>query len=417
MKALFITPQSPFPPDKGTSLRNFNLLRGMTPAHEIHLLTFIEPGQQIASDSPLRSLCQSVHEVPAPPGRSKFQRLISTLLDPLPDMALRLRSREFSDKLAWLLDRERFDLVQVEGIEMAPYMDLILGGSRPPPVVIFDEHNAEYLLQRRAFENDLRSVIKWPGAFYSLVQWRKLRSYERQACRKASAVTAVSADDKKTILSLDPALQVAVVSNGIDCEFFQPIGQVDDQASPEAPGADPSLVFIGTMDYRPNVDAMIWFCKEVFPLVLRELPRARLQIVGRHPTKSLREAAGRNVDIVGGVEDVRPYMHRASVYVVPMRIGGGVRFKVLEAMACGVPVVSTRMGAEGIDVVDGEHLLLAELPSDYAARVVRLVKDRDLARTLAAKARKRSTSLYDWRIIAPRLEAVWRQQAREGSAR
>ncbi|MDO8670544.1 MAG: glycosyltransferase, partial [Dehalococcoidia bacterium] len=307
--------------------------------------------------------------------------------------------------------------VQVEGIEMAPYMDIILGGSRPPPAVIFDEHNAEYLLQRRALENDLRSLAKWPGAFYSLAQWRKLRSYERQACRKASAVTAVSAADRKAILSLDPSLQVAVVSNGIDCEFFQPGDQSQDETGPEAPAADPSLVFIGTMDFRPNVDAMVWFCKEVFPLVLRELPRARLQIVGRHPTKALREAAGRNVEIVGGVEDVRPYMYRAAVYVVPMRIGGGVRFKVLEAMACGVPVVSTRMGAEGIDVVDGEHLLLAELPSDFAARVVRLVKDRDLAMTLAAKARKRSISLYDWRIIAPRLEAVWRQQRREGSAR
>ncbi|MBI2863227.1 MAG: glycosyltransferase [Chloroflexi bacterium] len=422
MKALFLTPQFPYPPNKGTSLRNYNLIRHMATRHDIHLLTFVEDREQTTGDNPMQSLCTAIHAVLAPPKRSRLGRLHSTLLSSLPDMALRLRSTAFSQRLGLLLERDTFDIVMVEGIEMAPYIDVVLGASRRPAAIIFDEHNAEYLLQRRAFTTDLRSMAKWPAAFYSLVQWQKLRPYERRACQQATAMAAVSESDRKAILSLDPALKVMVVSNGIDVDFFQAGGKSDGRPIHAVPpvGASfrrrtPLLVFVGTMDYRPNVDAMVWFCREVLPLVRREIPAAQLQIVGRNPTAAVRKAAGENVEIVGGVDDVRPYICGADVYVVPMRIGGGVRFKVLEAMACGVPVVSTGMGAEGIEVVDGEHLLLAEESADFAAKVLRLLGDKPLARALTEKARERAISLYDWRLIAPKLEELWQKCAREGA--
>ncbi len=396
MRLLFLTPQLPFPPHKGTSLRNLNLIKGLAPHHEVHLLSFVQGGGELAVAGPLSELCASIQTVAAPQ-RSLLQRLSTLAFSPLPDVALRLASPLFAEKLEASLARMKFDAVQVEGLEMAQYYPATAASF---PAVILDEHNAEYVLQRRAFEVDSRAPRRWLGAAYSLVQWLKLKNYERNACRRATAVAAVSEADRRALLQLDPGLDITVVPNGVDTEYFRrrPLAQGKDSESA------PTLAFTGTMDFRPNVDAMTWFCHEVLPQIHRRLPRTHLVVVGQSPARGVRELASPFVTVTGAVEDVRPHLEKATAYVVPMRMGGGVRLKVLEAMAAGIPVVSTRAGAEGIAVEDGENLLLADKAADFAAKVVDVLTNVSLARHLATQGRKLVEDQYDWRLITPKLE-------------
>jgi glycosyltransferase involved in cell wall biosynthesis len=274
------------------------------------------------------------------------------------------------------------------------------------PAIVLDEFNAEYTLQRRAFQADLVSLSRWVGAAYSLLQWWKLRRYEAIICRQAHAVLAVSSEDKQALLALHPALPIVVVPNGVDMEVYQPAQRIEGGEHASS-AVGPTLLFTGTMDFRPNVDAVQWFCREVLPKIWRRAPGARLLIVGRDPTPEVQALAQEGVVVTGQVEDDRPYFGQASVYVVPMRFGGGVRLKVLQAMASGVPVVSTPMGVQGISAVPGRHFLLATSPEEFAARVVELLEDPLLRARLAQEARLLVEQLYDWRVQAPKLEEVY----------
>ncbi|MFH1486108.1 MAG: glycosyltransferase [Chloroflexota bacterium] len=397
MRILFLTPQLPYPPHKGTSLRNLHLIKGLAASHEVHLLTFAEGGASLALPGQLKELCSSV-QVVAAPKRSLLKRLASLLCSPYPDMASRLVSLEFASKLRDALRLLAPEAIQVEGLEMARYY-LDMPPSAESPAVVLDEHNAEYVLQKRAFEVERRMLPRWFAALYSLIQWQKLERYERIACRRATAVITVSDEDRQALLRMNPGLDATVVPNGVDTTYFLPWPAKRREGS--------TLLFTGTMDFRPNVDAAVWFVDEVFPLVRRDVPQARLLIVGGSPTRKVKALGSASVEVTGFVEDVRPYMAEAAVYVIPIRIGGGVRFKALEAMASGLPVVSTTMGVEGISVRVGDDLLLADDASSFASAVVRLLRDPELGQQMASRARRLIEQQYDWNAIMPRLDELY----------
>ncbi|MGC8839804.1 MAG: glycosyltransferase, partial [Anaerolineae bacterium] len=282
---------------------------------------------------------------------------------------LRLESPLFRQRLAERLAVQPFDAVHIEGIEMAPFLG-VLERARPRSLIIFDDFNCEFLLQKRAFLTDLRHPARWHGALYSLAQWRRLRRYEAEICRRADGVIAVSEADALALRALVPGLRLTVVPNGVDVSAYDP--QI-----PPAPGmAENALVFTGKMDFRPNVDAVLWFAEEVLPRVRERVPDVRFWVVGQRPHPRL--AALRKdpvITLTGSVEDTRPYIAGAAVYVAPLRIGGGTRLKLLEAMAMARAVVATRLGAEGYEVRDGRELLLADDAETFAAAVVSLLRD------------------------------------------
>ncbi len=400
MKILFLTPQAPYPPHKGTALRNWGLIAGLALRHQVSLLSFQTSGQELQPAPPLIAACARVETVPQP-ARTLRDRLRDMLTTRQPDMALRLASKQYSQRLADWLVREPFDVVHVEGIELAPYLNIV-EAARPRPFVVFDDHNCEYLLQQRTCLTDLRAPTRWFGAAYSFVQWRRLRRYEAQVCRRADRVLAVSAADAAALRKLVPGLDVTIVPNGIDTQTYTP--------APSYPHA-PTLVFTGTMDFRPNVDAVLWFARKVLPRVRAEVPEARFVVVGQRPHRRLDGLRGDPaVTLTGWVEDVRPYIAGAAVYVAPLRMGGGTRLKLLEAMAMGRPVVATRLGAEGYPVTDGRELLLADTPADFAAAVVALLRapEQEGRRAeLGQIARSFVEQRYDWRVIVPRVEAIY----------
>ena len=406
MNVLFLTPQLPYPPEKGTALRNWGLVSGLAARHEITVLSFVDPGQSPEPAGPLSAVCRV--EAIEPPARTLRDRLRNMLTTRQPDMALRLASEAYARRLADWLAQERFDVVHVEGIEMAPYLDVIGEGAPSRPLVIFDDHNCEYLLQQRVFLTDLRIPSRWPGAAYSFVQWQRLRRYEARVCRRADRVLAVSEADAAALHKLVPDLEVTVIPNGIDTQIYHP--EISGLPTPDSQLLTPNstLVFTGTMDFRPNVDAVLWFAREVLPRVRAAVPEVRLVVVGQRPHRRLdvlRDDPA--VTLTGWVADTRPHIAQAAVYVAPLRMGGGTRLKLLEAMAMGKPVVATRLGAEGFPVTDGRELLLADTPAEFAEAVVDLLGAPERRAGLGQACRAFVEERYDWRVIVPQVEAIY----------
>jgi sugar transferase (PEP-CTERM/EpsH1 system associated) len=399
-RILFLTPQLPYPPEQGTAIRNYNLIAQVAQRHDVALLSFVEPGSA-PDPGPLADLCRPLVTVPAPQ-RTLPARLRTLILTGQPDMALRLWSEPFADALRRLLEEGRYDVVQVEGIELAPY-GLALQewlGERAPRVV-FDDHNCEYVLQCRAFETDLRRPRRWPQAAYSLAQWRRLLRYERHVCALADGLACVSEADAAAIRALSPALRPVVVPNGVDVDRYHP-------SLPDSlPLEHPAIVFTGKMDFRPNIDAIAWFYDQVWPAI-RAASAARLYIVGKSPHPSLaRLAADPRVTVTGYVADILPYFGGADVYIVPLRIGGGTRLKVLEAMSAGLPLVSTTVGAEGIALQSGRDAVYADDAAAFSQAVLRLLGDPALRAEMGLAARGYVVAHYDWRAIAPLLEPLY----------
>ncbi|NLX35939.1 MAG: glycosyltransferase [Chloroflexi bacterium] len=399
-RVLFLTPQLPYPPEQGTALRNYNLIAQVARSHTVGLLSFTQRLPSSAELEHLQGFCDLIMTVPAP-ARTLLDRLKTLVCSREPDLAWRLRSSAFAEALVALVIEWQPDVVQVEGIELGRYASLMRTHFGQRPAIVFDDHNAEYLLQRRAARTDLRQPHRWGKAVYSLVQARRLRRFEAQRCRQADAVLAVSPDDAEAIAAIAPDVDVRVIPNGVDTGRYRP-GLAD-----TLPLRHPAVVFTGKMDFRPNIDAVVWFVERVWPQVHAIQPDAMFYIVGKAPTGAVRALSGHSgVCVTGYVEDILPYFGGADLYVVPLRVGGGTRLKVLEAMAAGLPLVSTTLGAEGIGARNGRDLLLADDPVAFAEAVLRLLADRRQAVELGRAARAFVERHYDWSAITPPLSEL-----------
>ena len=395
-RILLLTPQWPYPPQQGTSLRNYHLLRALALRHEVTLLSFAE-SDQAAEAQPLAALARLLPPV-AVPARSTARRLSQLVTTRQPDMALRLHSEPFAAALAAALRRERYDAVQIEGIELAWVLPIVRAAG---PRVVLDCHNAETELQRRAAAEDRRRPARWPAAAYSAVQTGRLQRFEGQALRAADAVIAVSEEDRRQLQRLAGAeRRIHCIPNAIAVDDYDWRGPIPAEARFD-------LVFTGKMDYRPNVDGVLWFAEAVWPLLRRGRPAATWAIVGQRPharLEALRDAPG--ITLTGRVAQVQPYLAGAGVYVLPLRIGSGTRLKLIESLAAGCAVVSTTVGAEGFPVTDGQELLLADTPEAFAAAVLALLDDPPRRAALGARAQAFAAG-YDWRRIAPLLDRVY----------
>lgn len=409
---LMLTPQVPYPPRQGTALRNWGILRGLAAQHHVSLLTFAAPDQEMTAPAPLADIVERVAIVPQPT-RTTRDRLRDLLTSPRPDLSLRLESPAFRQQMQDWLAAYPFDWLQVEGLEMAPYLDLLPPRAPSPsispsispspspsprlPSVVFDAHNCEYMLQKRAGSADFRRLRRWPAALYSAVQWRRLRRFEAAVCRYADLVVAVSEADAQALQRVVPTLDPLVIPNGITVTEYAAFTEKADLHQP-------AFVFTGTMDFRPNVDGILWFAAEVWPSIRSILPDAHCYIVGRHPHRrldTLREMPG--IVITGSVPDTRPYINAAAVYIVPLLVGGGTRLKLLEATSMGKAIVSTTLGAEGFAHPE-TAMTLADTPSVFADACIYLAQNAAARANLEERARAYAHA-YDWDVLLPPLLA------------
>ncbi|MBA3942968.1 MAG: glycosyltransferase [Herpetosiphonaceae bacterium] len=406
MKVAILAPYPPYPPRGGGQQRMYQIIRQLASRHMLHLITFTPDDRATVALEALQPFCR-ITTVPAP-SRTRLQRLGTTLLSARPDMLWRGHAPLFAETLQLVLQTERYDVVQAESIEMTQYAPHAAAGG---PLWVYDAWNVEYTIQQRAFLMDLHRPKWWLRAGYSLLQWFKLRRYEQRLHRSFAGTFVVSQGDQTLLQQLDPQLATTIVANGVDTGYFCP---------QPATVPVPTILFTGTLDYRPNVDAIQWFAATVWPHILRQSPSARLRIVGRNPGIEVHELASQaGIEIWGDVVDVRPFFNAASVYVVPMRIGGGVRLKVLEAFAQDVPVVATALGVEGIaGLQQGVQAVVANESAPFADAVVQLLRNKNQATTLTRAARALVLQRYDWSALIPRMEDSWMEwQAKRGSAK
>ncbi len=390
MRILMVTTSPPYPATSGGALRAFGILKGLVLAgHEVSLFTLADAPLNPA----LTTLCAHTFSQPVP-RRTRIQRLRTLLLSGDADIAHRLYSKRAADALAQVLHEHTYDIVQYEGIEAGCYLPI---GKRAAPHShhVFDTFNAEAQLQHTIYTIERAQPRRLPMAVYSWLQSRRIARYEGMLCRLADAVCAVSEEDAALLAPYRDDRRIHIVPSGIWVDSYQ-------DGMPTAL-QQPALVFTGKMDYRPNVDAVQWFCDAILP----KLEGAHLYIVGQQPAASVQALAGARVIVTGSVPSVLPFLYGAQVYVAPLRMGSGTRLKLLEAMACGCAIVATTLAAAGLTQEADSALVIADDADGFAAAVRALLVDPDRRAALGEAARACVRQRFDWSVIVPRLLAVY----------
>lgn len=395
LRVLVVSPSFPYPPTWGFAKRVFHLADQLALHHRVTFVSYLAP-----DDDPraVQEFAGRIHEyvgVPRPTRsvRAKRVRQALSLLSRAPFHAAALKDADLQRAIDALLAREEFDLIQVESSQ--------LGWLRLPPgvPVVVDEHNIESELLGRMGESESSLARR----AYNRREYRRYRRFEQRVWSSAAACATTSQRDAEAISAVLPDRAVKVVPNGVDVEEFNRSG---------VPIKPSSLVFTGLLDYRPNEDGIRWFLKDVFPRVRAARPEAHITVVGRGPDELLDALRGPGVTVTGWVPEVRSYMETAAVVVVPLRMGGGTRLKVVEAMSMSKGIVSTSLGAEGLEVVSGTHLLLADDPLAFADAVVALLDDPERAAALGTCARGLAVQRYSWATAAASLEELLHRVSR-----
>ena len=387
MKILWVKAGGLVPPDTGGKIRSYNILRQLAKHHEVTFFSFYAAHDNDVH-AELSQIFQRVILSPLnlPPAKSAGELL---------DYAVHLFSCEpynltkycrpvIRKKLRALLQEEIFDVILCDFLVAAG----IIPWDWPCPKVLFT-HNVEAVIWRRHYEvarNPLWKALSWH-------EWKRMKAAERRYLQKADHVLAVSENDREAFARFLDLRKLTVTPTGADTEFFMP------SAEKEIPN---SLVFTGSMDWLPNEDGIFYFANKIFPLILAKAPDASLCVVGRKPSQRLQDLAARvpNIQLTGWVEDVRPYLAQCAVYIVPLRIGGGTRLKIFEAMSMAKAVVSTSIGAEGLPVKNGEHLLIADDPASFAESTLRLLRNASQRAQFGQAARHLVEEHYSWATVS-----------------
>jgi sugar transferase (PEP-CTERM/EpsH1 system associated) len=399
MRILWVKAGGLVPPDTGGKIRSYNILRQLAERHAITFFSFYSAHDNDIHEQ-LGQIFQRVIQVPldlpGPKGFAEFVDYVACFFSREPYSLTKYCRPLVRKRLRDLLQKETYDVIVCDFLVTAG----VIPWESPCPKVLFS-HNVEAVIWKRHYEiarNPLWKILSW-------YEWKRMDAAERRYLRKADRVVTVSENDRQAFARFMDPQKLSVMETGTDTEFFQPSGE------DELPN---SLVFTGSMDWLPNEDGIIYFVNEIFPLILRKAPDATLCVVGRNPSRRLQELVSRvaNVQLTGRVEDVRPYVAQRSVYIVPLRIGGGTRLKIFEAMSMAKAVVSTSIGAEGLPVNDGEHLLLADSPASFADSTLRLLGSASQRSHIGQAARHLVENKYSWAMVSEGFAGVLQEVVR-----
>ncbi|MBT6339271.1 MAG: glycosyltransferase [Desulfobacula sp.] len=397
MRVLVIDEELPFPVNTGKRLRTFNLLKFLAPNHEITFMCRQPDGNNTVNCDAFEKLGINVITVPHPilkkEGLKFYLSLFANLFSVYPYSVSSHYSGMIVEAIKTEVNKKCYDLIHCE---WTPYAINLKQFVKIP--IVLNAHNVEAMIWKRNVEVAKNPVLK----AYVWLQWKKMVRFERKAFVQFKGIATVSEPDKAVISKTFSPEKIMVIENGVDVNYFQ---SSNNSMQPL------SLVFTGSMDWRPNVDAMIYFLDCIWPLLVEKCPEVRLTIVGRNPMPALkmRVAGENNVKLTGTVDDVRPFISQAAVYIVPLRVGGGSRLKILEALSMKKAVVSTTIGAEGLDLSPEKDIVIADSPEDFAHQIVALFADEVLCRELAMTGQKTILKSYQWHNIAKKLDRLWRE--------
>jgi polysaccharide biosynthesis protein PslH len=408
MKILWVKAGGLVPPDTGGKIRSYNILRELARNHSVTFLSFYG-AHECDLHPELKNIFDHVVciplDLPAPRGFAELCDYLGRIFSPEPYGITKYCRPQVRHELLRLLQQESYQVILCDFLAAAG----VIPWDHPCPKVLFT-HNVEAVIWQRHYEvvrNPLWKALSWR-------EWQATRVAEGKYLRLADHVLAVSENDRDSFATFLDSSRVTVIPTGVDTEYFQP--------SPQEEAPD-SLVFTGSMDWLPNEDAILYFVREILPLIRQQIPQVSLSVVGRKPSRRVRELAAnqKNVQLTGWVDDIRPYLASGTVCIVPLRIGGGTRLKIFEAMGMAKAVVSTSIGAEGLPLRHGENVLLADEPAEFAACVVSLLRHPAHRKRLGQASRKLVEENYSWARVAERFanvlsEVVAKSQPQPASA-
>jgi glycosyltransferase involved in cell wall biosynthesis len=392
MEVLLLTQVLPYPPDSGPKIKTWNVVKYLARTHAVTLASFVR-GDQSRDVEPLKRYCRAVHTVPLT--RNSIcdgLAMARSFAVAEPWMMLRDDRAEMRALVARLCTENRFAVAHADQLNMAQYAARVSG-----VVKVLDAHNALWLLYKRL----AATMSAGPKQWLLERDWQLLKSYEGRLVRDFDVVLAVSDEDKAALqAAAGQARDITVIPIAVDVDEIPMVQR--------APGAN-HLLHIGTMYWPPNIDGMLWFVNEVYPHIRAVTPGVTLNVLGARPPQELLalNGDGRGVNIMGYVADPKPYLEQAGVFIVPLRAGGGMRVKILEALSHGLPLVTTSLGCEGIAVEHGRQVLIADTPEDFAHACLRLLNDRVFAEQLGRNGRRLIETTYDYRVACRPLEALY----------
>jgi sugar transferase (PEP-CTERM/EpsH1 system associated) len=393
LKILWVKAGGLYPPNIGGRIRSYHILKALARRHSVTLFTFYAATKDDQHNVLEREFDRIVLMPLAIPAGRTFREALSYaryLSSPLPYTVSKFCKPEVARRLQQLLGETQPDVIVCDFVIAAQSIPWNV----PIPKIVFT-HNVEAAIWRHHYK-----VAGNP--FWKLLSWREYRAMERfewDCLKRADHVLTVSDHDRDIFAKMIDPSRITVIPTGVDIEYFRPSTDRDQPAT---------LVFSGAMDWMPNENGMVYFIKRILPRIRSRIPNASLCVVGRNPSRALLELAGshQGIEITGTVEDIRPFVHHAAVYVVPLRIGGGTRLKIFEAMAMGKAVVSTTIGAEGLPVRPGQHILIADDPEDFADTTIGLLGAPARREELGRSARELVERTYSWDAVVQPFEKV-----------
>ncbi len=391
MKILMLTPYLPYPLLSGGQIRTYNLLKNLSRKHEITLFSLIKENKEKQYISKIEPFCEKVAVFKRPKNPWALRNILLAGFTPYPFVVTRNLPIGAKSVIAKALKENQFDLIHAETFYMMPNIP-----QTNIPILLV-EQTIEYL----GYQSYVKQSKWWPLKPFLYLDVLKIYLWEKYFWQKASRLVTMSEEDKRFIQKVvAESLLIDVVANGVDTDFF-------DKTKKKLP-QNPTVLFVGTFKWLPNVDAVKVLVKQIWPKIIRQLPQARLKIVGFSPTKEIVGFGDdRSIKVLGKVEDIRDAYGSAHVLLAPIRSGKGTRYKILEAMAAGTPIVSTKLGVEGIDINSGKEVLIGDSVTDLAKLTIKVLKNSHLRQTMAAAGRQLVRKRYNWHNISRELDRIY----------
>ena len=390
MKVLVFYPYIPYPIDRGTFQRAYHLLRGIAREHEVDFLSLTENGERVDQAGHFEEFCNRVKFIPFehPPWPKLFP---DRLLNKMPTSIRHWQQPHIQQEVDEFLKGADYDFVHVCDIVLLPYL--------------FDKHDLPIAVDRSRVDLQYQMMqveARNPPLRDKLLDWEgilKVRWFEKYVARRVNMEVVCGPDDIVFIRDrISKNVPVSVIGNGVDLDFFQPDSVPDKRAE------NPTVLFCGAMDYVPNTNALEWFFTEIFADLKKRVPDLEILLVGRSPTDTVKSYGSKpGVTVTGGVPDVRPFYRRSWMQIVPLRIGGGTRLKIVESMAIGTPVISTTIGAQGLGIKHDHDILLADTPAEFVTQTERALADSDLRDQLDQEGQKTATDRFSWKFFGKQL--------------
>lgn len=393
MRVLLLTQVLPYPPDSGPKIKTYHVIKYLAQRHRVTLVAFVRDTDKPEYIAHLKTLCERVITVPIQRAASRdLVFLGKSLLSGQPWMMLRDERPEMRAALAELAATSQFDIVHADQLNMGQYALPFPSGRK-----VLDLHNALWVLYKRMSE---AQSFTNPMKYLLMRDWPLLKRYEAEMCRRFDAVTAVSEEDKAALIEAGAPSAMTVIPIAVD---------LDSQPYIERQPKGPHIIHIGTMYWPANINAINWFLDAIYPLIKARLPEVRCTLIGARPPESIieRAKADPSLTVTGYVDDPLPYLQDASMMIVPLKAGGGMRVKILNALAQGIPMVTTTVGCEGIAVTPDKDILIADEPAAFAEASLRLLTDADLNQRISQNGREMVMQRYDYREAVKPLDDVY----------